>query len=150
MKTLEKLREEYNNLNKKRNAIYRKIVELERQEVTNIFTVGECYLDTYNKSFKKVIALDGNVLYCIVINNESILRDIYYLWDTKCWKKITSKQFKDIYLAVLKDIQDPNLDDNKKSNWNIVYNSIINGVNKGKYEYRKIRKSKYLSKEFNS
>ena len=29
MKTLEKLREEYNNLNKKRNAIYRKIVELE-------------------------------------------------------------------------------------------------------------------------
>ena len=33
MKTLEKLREEYNNLNKKRNAIYRKIVELERQEI---------------------------------------------------------------------------------------------------------------------
>lgn len=29
MKTLEKLREEYNNLNKKRNTIYRKIVELE-------------------------------------------------------------------------------------------------------------------------
>ena len=29
-----------------------------------------------------------------------------------------------------KDIQNPNLDDNKKSNWNIVYNSIINGVNK--------------------
>ena len=47
MKTLEKLREEYNNLNKKRNTIYRKIVELERQEVTNTFTVGNCYLDTY-------------------------------------------------------------------------------------------------------
>ena len=31
MKTLEKLRKEYNNLNKKRNTIYRKIVELERQ-----------------------------------------------------------------------------------------------------------------------
>ena len=30
MKTLEKLREEYNNLNKKRNTIYRKIEELER------------------------------------------------------------------------------------------------------------------------
>ena len=41
MKTLEKLREEYNNLNKKRNAIYRKIVELEQQKVTNAFTVGE-------------------------------------------------------------------------------------------------------------
>ena len=130
MKTLEKLREEYNNLNKKRNAIYRKIVELERQEVNNKFTIGECYVDTYCKSFKKVIALDGNVLYCIVVNNENILRDFYYLNDTRCWKKITSKQFKDIYLAVLKDIQDPDLDDNKKSNWNIVYNSIINSVNK--------------------
>ena len=131
MKTLEKLREEYNNLNKKRNAIYRKIVELERQEVTNTFTVGDCYLDTYCKSFKKVIALDGNVLYCIVVNNENILRDFYYLGDTKCWKKITSEQFKNIYLAVLKDIQDPDLDDNKKSNWDVVSESIMNSLNKG-------------------
>ena len=130
MKTLEKLREEYNNLNKKRNTIYRKIVELEQQEITNIFTIGDCYLDTYCKSFKKVIALDGNVLYCMVVNNESILRDIYYLYNTKCWKKITSKQFKDIYLAVLKDIQNPDLDD-KESNWLTVYKSIINSVNKG-------------------
>ena len=128
MKTLEKLREEYNNLNKKRNTIYKKIEELERQEVTNIFTVGECYLDTYRKSFKKVIALDENVLYCMVVNNESILRDIYYLYDTKCWKKITSKQFKDIYLAVMKDIRDPDLDD-KESNWLTVYKSIINSIN---------------------
>ena len=126
METLEKLREEYNNLNKKRNTIYRKIVELEQQKATDTFTVGECYVDTYCESFKKVIALDGNVLYCVVVNNEEILRDFYYLNDTINWKKITSKQFKDIYLAVLKDIQDPNLDDNKKSNWNIVYNSIIN------------------------
>ena len=130
METLEKLRKKYNDLNKKRNAIYKKIEELEQQEVNNKFTIGECYVDTYCKSFKKVIALDGNVLYCMVVNNESILRDIYYLNDTKCWKKITSKQFKDIYLAVLKDIQDPDLDDNKKSNWNIVYNSIMNNINK--------------------
>ena len=130
MKTLEKLREEYNNLNKKRNAIYRKIEELEQQEITNIFTVGDCYLDTYCKSFKKVIALDGNVLYCIVVNNGNILRDFYYLYSTRCWKKITSKQFKDIYLAVLKDIQDPDLDDNKKSNWLTVYKSIMNSINK--------------------
>ena len=125
MKTLEKLREEYNNLNKKRNAIYRKIEELEQQEVNNKFTIGECYVDTYCESFKKILALDGNVLYCIVVNNGNILRDFYYLNDTKCWKKITSKQFKNIYLAVLKDIQDPNLDDNKKSNWNIVLESIM-------------------------
>ena len=129
MKTLEKLREEYNNLNKKRNAIYKKIEELEQQEVNNKFTIGECYIDTYCKSFKKVIALDGNVLYCMVVNNESILRDIYYLWDTKCWKKITSEQFKNIYLAVLKDIQNPDLDD-KESNWLTVYKSIINSINK--------------------
>ena len=130
MKTLEKLREEYNNLNKKRNTIYRKIEELEQQEVNNKFTIGECYLDTYCKSFKKVIALDGNVLYCIVVNNENILRDFYYLYSTKCWKKITSEQFKDIYLAVLKDIQDPDLDD-KESNWLTVYKSIMNSINKG-------------------
>ena len=125
MKTLEKLREEYNNLNKKWNAIYRKIVELERQEITNTFTVGDCYLDTYCKSFKKILALDGNVLYCIVVNNGNILRDFYYLHDTRSWKKITSEQFKDIYLAVLKDIQDPDLDDNKKSNWDVVLESIM-------------------------
>lgn len=130
MKTLEKLREEYNNLNKKRNTIYRKIVELERQEVTNTFTVGDCYLDTYCKSFKKVIALYENILYCMVVNNENILRDFYYLYDTKCWKKITSEQFKDIYLAVLKDIQNPDLDDNKESNWLTVYKSIMNSINK--------------------
>ena len=125
MKTLEKLREEYNNLNKKRNAIYRKIVELEQQKATNVFTVGECYVDTDCESFKKIIALDKNVLYCIVVNNENILRDFYYLNDTRCWKKITSEQFKDIYLAVLKDIQDPDLDDNKKSNWDVVLESIM-------------------------
>ena len=130
METLEKLREKYNNLNKERNAIYRKMVELERQKVTNIFTIGECYIDTDCESFKKIIALGKNVLYCIVVNNENILRDFYYLNDTRCWKKITSEQFKDIYLAVLKDIQDPDLNDNKESNWNIVYNSIINDINK--------------------
>ena len=130
MKTLEKLREEYNNLNKKRNAIYRKIEELEQQEVNNKFTIGECYVDTYCESFKKILSLDGNVLYCIVVNNENILRDFYYLYSTRHWKKITSEQFKEIYLAVIKNIQDPDLDNNKESNWNIVYNSIINGVNK--------------------
>lgn len=130
METLEKLREKYNNLNKERNAIYRKIVELEQQKATNVFTVGECYVDTDCESFKKIIALDGNILYCIIVNNENILRDFYYLINTENWKKITSKQFKDIYLAVLKDIKNPDLDNNKKSNWDIVYNSIINGINK--------------------
>lgn len=130
MKTLEKLRKEYDDLNKKRNAIYKKILELERQKVTNAFTVGECYVDTYCKSFKKVLALDGNVLYCIVVNNDNILRDFYYLNDTRCWKKITSEQFKDIYLAVLKDIQDPDLDDNKESNWDVTSEAIMKSLDK--------------------
>lgn len=129
METLEKLIKEYENLNKKRNGIYRKIVELERQEVTNTFIVGDCYLDTYCKSFKKVIALDGNILYCMVVNKENILRDFYYLNNTINWKKITSHQFKDIYLAVIKDIQNPDLDDNKESNWNKTLNSIITSIN---------------------
>lgn len=130
METLEKLRKEYDDLNKKRNAIYKKILELERQKVTNAFTVGECYVDTYCKSFKKVLALDGNVLYCIVVNNDNILRDFYYLHDTRCWKKITSEQFKDIYLAVLKDIQDPDLDDNKESNWDVTSEAIMKSLDK--------------------
>ena len=130
MQTLEELREKYDDLNKKRNAIYKKILELERQKVTNAFTVGECYVDTYCKSFKKVLALDGNVLYCIVVNNDNILRDFYYLHDTRCWKKITSEQFKDIYLAVLKDIQDPDLDDNKESNWDVTSEAIMKSLDK--------------------
>ena len=68
MKTLEELRKKYDNLNKKRNAIYRKIEELERQKVNNTFTVGECYVDTYCGSFKKIVALDENILYCIVVS----------------------------------------------------------------------------------
>ena len=32
METLEKIRKKYDDLNKKRNAIYRKIVELEQQD----------------------------------------------------------------------------------------------------------------------
>ena len=130
METLEELREKYDNLNKKRNAIYKKILKLEQQKVTNSFTVGECYVDTYCRSFKKVLALDRNVLYCIVVNNENILRDFYYLNDTRCWKKITSEQFKDIYLAVLKDIQDPGLDDNKESNWDVTSEAIMKSLDK--------------------
>lgn len=130
METLEELREKYDDLNKKRNAIYKKILELEQQKVTNSFTVGECYVDTYCGSFKKVLALDRKVLYCIVVNNENILRDFYYLNDTRCWKKITSEQFKDIYLAVLKDIQDPGLDDNKESNWDVTSEAIMKSLDK--------------------
>lgn len=130
METLQELREKYNNIIKEQNAIYKKIVKLEQQEVTNNFRVGECYLSTYCESFQKIVAVDKNVLNCIVIHSENIQRDFYYLNDTKYWKKITSKQFKDIYLAVLRDIQDPDLENKNKSNWDIVSESIINSLNK--------------------
>lgn len=129
METLEELRKKYNNLNEERFILYKKIAELERQEVARKFTVGECYLNICCDSFIKIILIDKQVLHCIVVNNGSVLRDRYNLNDTKHWKKITSEQFKDIYLAVIKDIQVPDIGDNK-SNWNIVYNSIVTSVNK--------------------
>lgn len=129
METLEELRKKYNNLNEERLILYKKIAELERQEVARKFTVGECYLNICCDSFIKIILIDKQVLHCIVVNNGSVLRDRYNLNDTKHWKKITSEQFKDIYLAVIKDIQVPDIGDNK-SNWNIVYNSIVTSVNK--------------------
>lgn len=133
METLQELREKYNNLNEERSILYKKIAELERKEMAHKFTVGECYLDTDCDNFKKIIAIDEeDILYCMVINNERIQRDFYYLENTKYWKKITSEQFKDIYLAVIKDIQDPDLEDKTESNWSIIYNSIVTNVNKEK------------------
>lgn len=34
--------------------------------------------------------------------------------------------------AVLKDLQDLDLEDKEESNWGIVYNSIVNSINKEK------------------
>ena len=131
METLEELKEEFNKLNKKRGILFKKILELEDQETLKKFTVGNCYLDIYNNHFAKVITVDNDELCAIIIDECSIKRDWLTIEDIKIWKKITSEQFKDIYLAILKDIQDPDLDDNKKSNWDVVYNSIMNSINKG-------------------
>ena len=130
METLEELRKKFSNLDEERNAVYEKILKLEQQEITNNFVIGECCFNPYCESFKKIIAIKGGVLYCIVVNNDNILRDFYYLNDTRCWKKITSEQFKDIYLAVLKDIQDPDLDDDKKSNWDVTSEAIMKSLDK--------------------
>ena len=126
METLEELKEEFNKLNKKRSILFKKILELEDRETLKKFTVGNCYRDIYNNHFAKIIAIDNDELCAIIINECSIKRDWLTVEDIKIWKKITSQQFKDAYLAVLKDIQDPDLDDNKKSNWDVVYNSIMN------------------------
>ena len=93
------------------------------------FTVGECYLDTWNDNFHKIVAIDGKEFYCMNVNGDSIRREFVTLESIRGWKKITSEQFKDAYLAVIKDIQDPDFEDQEESNWDRVYTSIINSVN---------------------
>ena len=129
METLEQLREKYSNLCEEQRTLYEKIVKLEQQEVSNNFAVGECYLNTACDYFTKIVAIDNNVLHCVIVTDGSIQRDFYYLRDTQYWKKITSKQFQSAYLAVMKDIQDPDLRDEIGPNWNRVYKSIMNSIN---------------------
>ena len=128
METLEQLREKYNKLDKERNTILKKILELENQEIFKNFTVGNCYLDVWNNCSIKIIAINNNEFYSISIYEDSIKRDWYTIESIKDWKKITSQQFKDIYLAVLKDIQDPDLEDKSQSNWDIALNAIIKSI----------------------
>jgi hypothetical protein len=129
METLQELREKYNKLDRERDIIYNKILELEDQEMLKKFTVGECYLDTWNDNFNKIIAIDGKEFYCINVNGDFIRREFVTLESIRGWRKITSEQFKVAYLAVIKDIQDPDLEDKEESNWDTVYNSIINSIN---------------------
>ena len=128
METLEELKEEFNKLDKERSILFKKICELENQETLKEFTVGNCYLDIWNYRFVKIIAIDNDEFCSIVIDEDSIKRDWLTLEDTKNWKKITSHQFKDIYLAVMKDIRDPDLN-YPESNWFTVYKSIMNSIN---------------------
>lgn len=129
METLEELKEEFNKLNKERSILFKKILELENQEILKEFTVGNCYLDIWNYRFVKIIAIDNDEFCSMVISECCIERNWFTVEDVKNWKKITSHQFKDIYLAVMKDIRDPDLDD-KESNWLTVYKSIMNSINK--------------------
>lgn len=132
METLEELREKFSNLDKERNIVYEKILKLKQQEITNNFVVGECYFNPRCESFKKIIKTGEGILYCIVIEDKSIARDFYYLGSTKYWKKITSHQFKDVYNAVMKDITDPDSENNEESNFGIALKSIYNSINKEK------------------
>lgn len=129
METLEELKEKFDKLDKERSILFKKIRKLEDQEILKSVTVGDCYLDIWNDRFVKIIAIDNNEFCSIVIDEYSITRDWFTVEDVKNWKKITSHQFKDIYLAVMKDIRDPDLN-YPESNWFTVYKSIMNSVNK--------------------
>lgn len=132
METLEELKEKFDKLNKERGILFKRILELEDQETLKEFTVGNCYLDIWNNRFAKIIAIDNDEFCSITISECCIKRDWLTVKDIKNWKKITSHQFKDIYLAVLKDIKDPDFEEGTESNWSIVYNSIVTSVNKRK------------------
>ena len=130
METLEELKEKFNKLDKERGILFKRILELEDQETLKKFIVGNCYLDIFKNHFAKVIAIDNDELCAIVIDEYSIKRDWFTVEDIKIWKRITSEQFKDAYLATMKDIQDPDFEGGTVSNWNKIVNSIINSVNK--------------------
>ena len=132
METLEELKEKFNKLNKERGILFKKILELEDQETLKKFTVGNCYLDICKNHFAKIIAIDNDELCAIIIDECSIKRDWFTAEDIKIWEKITSSQFKDAYLATMKDITDPDFEDNEESNFDIVLKSIYNSINKEK------------------
>lgn len=125
METLKELRAKYKQLKSESNNIYNQIKVLERQEVLSNFTVGDCYLDIEYKSLMKIISIKDNYVYYILIDETCISRDSSYIYDITGWVKITSEQFKDAYLAVIKDIQDPDLEDRNESNLGIILESII-------------------------
>lgn len=133
METLEELKEKFNNLNKERSILYKKILELEEQETLKSFTVGSCYLDIWNNCFAKIIAINNDEFCFIRVDEYSIERDWSDIENIKNWKKITSEQFKDVYLTVIKDIQDPDyLEDKTESNWDVTLKSIVDSINKEK------------------
>lgn len=132
METIQELRDKYEKLTKERNILYNKILKLEDSETLKKFTVGECYLDTWSNNFKKIIAIDCEELISICVDDYSICREFITIESIRDWKKITSEQFKSVYLAVMKDIQDPDLEDTKESNWDVTLKSVVESINNKK------------------
>ena len=131
METLEELKDKYKKLQEESNNLHSKIEALERREAISKFTVGDCYLDTIWNRLIKIVSIKDNYIYYICLDEASIIRDNFYIYDIENWKKITPHQFKDAYLATMKDIQDPDFEEGQESNWNKVLDSIISSINKG-------------------
>lgn len=129
METLKELRNQYKKLVEESNNIYSKIREIEKKDAISKFTVGDCYLDTRWNDVVKIISIENDYIYYICVSEACIKRDDSYIFGIVGWEKITSHQFKDAYLAVMKDIRDPDFKEGTKSNWSITLNSIMNGVN---------------------
>ena len=131
METLEELKDKHKKLQEESNNLHSKIEALERREAISKFTIGDCYLDTIWNRLIKIVSIKDNYIYYICLDEASIIRDNFYIYDIENWKKITPHQFKDAYLATMKDIRDPDFEEGPESNWNKVLNSIISSINKG-------------------
>lgn len=130
MKTLEELKNTYKKLQEESDNLYSKIRALERKEAISKFTIGDCYLDTKWNDLIKIVSIKDSYIYYICLSEARITRDNSYIYDIENWEKITSNQFKDAYLATIKDIQDPDLEEGPESNWNRALDSIISSINK--------------------
>ena len=131
METLEELKNTYKKLKEESNNLHSKIKALERREAISKFTVGDCYLDTRWNDLIKIVSIKDNYIYYIRLDEASITRDNFYIYDIENWEKITPHQFKDAYLATMKDIRDPDFEEGPESNWNKALDSIISSINKG-------------------
>lgn len=131
METLKELKNTYKKLQEESNNLYNKIRALENQDKISKFTVGECYLDTRQDNLIKIVSIQGNYVYYICLDNLSICRENSCIYYIQGWKKITSEQFKNAYLAIMKDMRDPDFEEGPESNWNKALDSIINSINKG-------------------
>ena len=132
METLEELKNKYKKLQEESNNLHSKIKALERINAISKFTIGDCYLDKKWNDLIKIVSIKGNYIYYICLGEACITRNNSYIYDIKDWKKITSHQFKDAYLATMKDIQDPDFEEGPESNWNKALDSIISSLNKDK------------------
>ena len=129
METLKELKNKYKKLQEESNNLYSKIREIEKKDVISKFTVGDCYLDTTWDDVVKIISIEDDYIYYICVSEACIKRDDSYIFGIKGWEKITSHQFKDAYLAVMKDIRDPDFKEGTVSNWSITLKSIMNSAN---------------------
>ena len=132
METLEELKDKHKKLQEESNNLHSKIKALERINAISKFTIGDCYLDKKWNDLIKIVSIKGNYIYYICLGEACITRNNSYIYDIKDWKKITSHQFKDAYLATMKNIQDPDFEEGPESNWNKALDSIISSLNKDK------------------
>lgn len=128
METLKELRNKYKKLREESDNVYSKIREMETKDVISKFTVGDCYLDTIWNDLVKIVSIGDDYIYYICVSEACIKREDSYVFGIKGWEKITSEQFKDAYLAVVKDIQDPDFKEGTKSNWSVILNSIMKSI----------------------